>query len=121
MKTSGQIINTILWIARIWGSLSLLFLIYMLGGHLIDALSGSEKAFGFQSTKELVSFILFPISTIIGLAVSWKREALGGTITLVGIIGFHIVMPDLRTDLLVNALAFPGLLYLSYWFLTKGS
>ena len=72
-----------------------------------------------NSIQEIVSFLFFPISTIIGLSLAWKWEGLGGLITILGIIGFHIVRPDLILDPIIDGLAAPGLLFIIYWLITK--
>ena len=122
MKNKNRIARIILIIARISGSISLAFLLFMVGAHLVGALLGSEESgTGFQSTTELFSFIFFPVSILIGLALAWKWEGLGGLITLVGIICFHILRSDLIFDPMIDGLAFPGLLFLLYWALVRNS
>ena len=122
MKNKKQIARIVLIIARIWGSLSLAFLVFMVGAHLIGALFGSEESgSGFQSTAEVFSFIFFPVSIMIGLALAWKWEGLGGIITTIGIICFHILRPDLIFDPMIDALAFPGLLFILYWILVRNA
>ena len=79
----------IYWVARIWGSLFLFFLLFMVGGHLIGSLFGSENSNGegFRSVSDMLQFILiFPAGTIISLAIALKWEGLGGFITTVAII-----------------------------------
>ena len=107
----------ILNIARIWSILSLVFLIYMLGGHILAEFQDSpDKLTGsFKSTKELIMFICFPISTLVGLAVAWKYEAVGGLITLVGMVGLFVLRPDLITQPVFLILPAPALLFLAHW------
>ena len=112
----------ILWVARIWGSLFLLFLLFMVGGHLIGSLFGSEDSNGegFRSVSEMLQFILlFPVGTMIGLALALKWEGLGGFITTVAIISLFIIRPDLITNLYMVGIGICGLLYLAYWALTR--
>jgi hypothetical protein len=122
MKNKKQIARILLLIARIWGALSLAFLLFMVGAHLIGALFGSgESGNGFQSTTEMLSFIFFPVSIMIGLALTWKWEGLGGIVTIVGIICFHILRPDLIFDPMIDGLAFPGFLFVLYWAMVRNS
>lgn len=94
----------------------------MVGAHLIGALFGSEeRGSGFQSTTEVFGFIFFPVSIMIGLALAWKWEGLGGIITTIGIISFHILRPDLIFDPMIDGLAFPGLLFILYWILVRNA
>jgi hypothetical protein len=112
MITKNQITKLILWAARIWGSLSLAFLVFMILGDLF----GTERSIG---SGHSASFLFFPVSTIIGLSIAWKWEGIGGLITIGGIIGFHILRPDLFLDLMIDGLAAPGLLFLIYWLLSR--
>ena len=81
MENNKRISSISLWVARIWGSISLLFLVFMVGAHIIGALTGSQDGEGFSSTSEMVSFFFFPISIMIGLGIAWKWEGIGGLIT----------------------------------------
>jgi hypothetical protein len=120
MKNKNQPAQIIRLIARIWGTISLVFLVYFFGAHLIDSLSGGGDPLGnFKSDSEMISFAFFPLSLIIGLAIAWKWEGLGGFITIGGIIGFQIMRPDLLFNLMIDGLAIPGLFYIVYWFLTR--
>lgn len=119
MENQKKLPRILLIIARFWGSLSLLFLLFMVGAHLIEAISGGADGNGFQSATEVLSFICFPVSVMIGLGLAWKWEGLGGIITVAGIICFHITRPDLIFDPMIDGLAFPGFLFLLYWFLVR--
>lgn len=122
MNTSKRktILSIVLWTARVWGSLSLAFLLFFVGAHIIGSLTGGGDGIGgFNSTSELVSFLFFPVCTIIGLGLAWKWEGWGGLITTGGIIGFHIITPGILFNLMINGLAAPGLLFLIYWFLAR--
>lgn len=122
MKNKKRIATIIRWTARIWGSLNLAFLVFMVGAHIISALFVPEEAgeFDFDSTTEMITFLFFPVSTLIGLSIAWKWDGLGGMITIGGIIGLFILRPDLITSLEIIGLAAPGLLFLTYWLLSRG-
>jgi hypothetical protein len=120
MAAGTRTATTIRWIARIWGSVSLIFLLFFVGAHLIGTITGKGEPMGrFNSPSEMVSFIFFPVSIMIGLAMAWKWEGLGGLIATVGIIAFYIIRRDLLFNGPITALAAPGLLFLVYWFLTR--
>lgn len=93
----------------------------MVGAHVFGALFGPEGAgeFDFNSTTEMIMFFFFPVCTLIGLSIAWKWDGLGGMITIGGIIGLFILRPDLITSLFIIGLAAPGLLFLTYWALTR--
>lgn len=110
-------------IARIWGSLILLFLLFFVGAHVIGEqfAPGETGDGGFKSLGEMLSFYMcFPVGTMIGLAIAWKWEGLGGLITTGGIIGLFIMRPDLISDLLFIGIGVIGLLFLVYWVLARG-
>jgi len=114
-------LKMLLWIARIWGAISLMFLLFMVGAHLVDALFVSKEPIGegFNSTTEMISFLFFPISSMLGLGIAFKWHRIGGLITTIGIIGFHFFRPDLLFNPMIDGLAFPGLLFLMYSFLNN--
>jgi len=120
MKSKKQIATIIRWIARIWGSVSLVIMLFMVGAHLLATITGKGEPIGhFKSVSEMVSFAFFPLSIILGLGIALKWEGLGGLITIAGIIGFHIMRPDLIFDLMIEGLAAPGIFYILYWFLSS--
>ena len=116
MKNQKKTANIIRWIARIWGTSILAFVLFFLFAHIFGTEEGGN---GFNNTS--ISFIFFPISSIIGLAIALKWEGLGGLITTVGIIGFFILRFDLISNpLFIYGITPPGILYLVYWYLSKG-
>lgn len=126
MKNKKRIATIIRLIARIWGSLILLFLLFFVGAHIFGQ-EGSGDG-GFKSTGELLTFFLFfPVGTMIGLAIAWKWEGLGGSITTGAIIGLFIMRPDLIPNPSFIGIGdfgigigVIGLLFLTYWALNRG-
>ena len=117
MENRKNIMNIFLWIARIAGTLVVAFVLFFL---LSDILNGKGPGGSPLSLKETITFFFFPLSTILGLLLALKWEGLGGTITIVGLIGLLIIRPDLVTSLLlVSLIAIPGFLYLGYWYFSK--
>ena len=113
MTNQYRALTALRWTARITGSLILVFLLFFLFGHLF----GDHGGKGFSSGKEILTFLFFPVSTIVGLALAYRWEALGGAITLVGMAGLFALRYDLLNDILMFIPAIPGLLYfLSWWF-----
>ena len=118
MKNQKKTANIIRWIARIWGTPILAFVLFFLFAHIFGNEEGGN---GFNNTKESISFIFFPCSIIIGLAIALKWEGLGGLITTVGIIGLFITRFDLISEpFFICGITPPGILYLVYWYLSKG-
>jgi len=104
-------------IARIWGSVILAFVLFFIIAHLF----GEEQIDkGFLNTKEIITFILFPISTIIGLSLAYKWEGVGGFVSSLGLIIMFTIRVDLISNLIFIGTVFPpGILYLVYWILSK--
>ena len=111
----GVVASSVLWTARVWGSLILAFVLFF----LIASLFG-EWGEGLRNPRELLVFLTFPVSTVVGLAIAWRREGLGGLITVGGMIIAFIVRPDLIRNLFFSVgVVGPGILYLAYWALTR--
>ena len=111
-------LNTILlWLARISGTLVLAFVLFFVLAYTIGP---EEQGGGPLSTHDMVTFIFFPVSTIVGLALALKWEGIGGAITVFGMISLIVIRPDLASSALIMAIGLiPGLLYLSYWLLSR--
>ena len=116
MTDKNNLAKNILLIARIGSVLSIAFLLFMIGGHLFGA---EDNLTGFNTSREILLFICFPVSTLIGLAVAWKKEGLGGLITVLGLVGFHLIGQDFYLIPWIDGLAAPGFLFLIYWFLSN--
>ena len=108
--------NMIRWIARIWGSSILVFVLFFLFADIF----GTEKGGGIRDVKEVIVAIT-GIIAIIGLGIALKWEGLGGLLIIVGLIGLFIVRFDLLSNpYIIGGIAPPGILYLVYWYLKKG-
>jgi len=117
MKNQTRIITMIRWIARIWGTLILAFVLFFVVALIVG---GDEFGDGLFNTREVITFIFFPVSTVIGLSIALKREGLGGLITTLGMIGLLIMRFDLLSNLyFIVGIAPPGILYMVYWYVTK--
>ena len=117
MEVSRKKANIIRWIARIWGSLILAFvLLFVLGSIFGDEGLGLDNL----SNKDIITFIFFPVSSVIGLSIALKNEKIGGLITTLGVIGLLIIRSDLISYLYIMiGIVPPGILYLVYWYLSK--
>ena len=116
MKNQTKTANIIRWIARIWGTSILVFVLFFLFADIF----GSEESGGIRDVKEAISAIS-GIIAIIGLAIALKWEGFGGLLTIIGLTGLFIVRFDLISNpFIIGGLLPPGVLYLIYWDLTKG-
>ena len=116
MNKQQKIATIVLRLAQIWGSLSLVFLLFFVGAHLFD---NELKSDNFSSTGEVVTFLFFPVSTMIGLLTAYWKKGLGGMITTLGIIGLFILRSDLTNNYYMWILSLPGVLYLASWYLKQ--
>jgi hypothetical protein len=66
--------------------------------------------------RELVLFSFFPVGVCLGMAVAWRREVLGGGITVASVAGFYLAHRLLSSGfprgLAFVALALPGFMFL---------
>lgn len=108
--------TTIRWIARISGSLILAFVLFFLLAYLFGE---DESGNSFRNANEVITFIFFPVSTVLGLSLAYKWEGLGGFITLSGMFGLFIIRPDLINGVYMAIPIFPGILYTIYWLWTR--
>ena len=118
IKTEKQTLKILRLIVLIWGGISLAFLVIMVGEHVANAHITADGAgeFDLNSTSELVAFILFPVSAMIGLAISWKWEGFGGLFTILAMIDFHAALPSGFVPL-IDAFMASGILFHVYWLL----
>jgi len=101
------------WVARVWSLASLA---------VIAAFAFGEGGTG-PTVSELVALTLFPVGVLIGLAVAWWREGIGGIIALGSLAGFYGWVtaraghpPGGPYFLLLAA---PGFLFLAVWLLEQ--
>jgi len=111
-----RLTNIILWTARILGSIIIAFVIFFLAAHIFG---NNESGEGFRDSKEIITFLLFPIGSTIGLAIAWKWEGLGGLITIISMIGLFCLRPELLNSFYIVIPIIPGLLFIAYWLITK--
>jgi hypothetical protein len=97
------------WIARITGVISTLILSLFVFGEPfpIRKITGAEW----------LGLMLFPVGVVIGFAVAWWREGLGGLITLGSLLAFYMVFVFVMNENLTKGgwflvFAFPGFLFL---------
>ena len=109
--------KVILIIARLLGTLELVFLLVFLIADLIGQEMISSE--GFSDTLEMISFLMFPSATIIGLLVAYKWPGWGGLISTLGFIGLSIIRTDLIAEPTIMIMAIPGILYLIYWIVKR--
>jgi hypothetical protein len=120
MSADKRGVTAIRWIARVWSVASVGFVLLMFVG------SGLEEGFNpAQFTfRERVGLFFFPFGVCLGMIVAWRREGLGGGITVGSLLAFYAALrimggrfPGGPYFALVAA---PGILFLVCWLLSRG-
>lgn len=83
--TYKRILNMVRWAARILGVGFVGLFLYLFVSQ------GGLGEFIYLTGAEKLRLTFLPVVFTIGLAVSWKRELLGGAIMILSVIGFNLV------------------------------
>lgn len=103
----------VLWAARILGTLTILFLSFMILGHIF----GSEPQH-LNGLSDVIALTFFPTGLLAGLIVALKHEKTGGTIAFVSMCIFFAYRPNALTSSLFLLLFVPAVLFFVYgWWL----
>jgi len=102
------------WAARVLSVLSTAVLLLFITGEKFEV--------SRITAKEWVGFALFPVGIVIGFAIGWWKEGLGGAITILSLLAFYLVYGYLRGNFNLGwafvVFAFPGFLFLISWLLS---
>lgn len=81
----GRATKWIRWIARIWGSLIIVFTLLMFIGYVWDWITtGKADPYAMENYPPIENLPpLFTFLSVLGLGVAWRWEGLGGMITIV--------------------------------------
>ena len=76
------------------------------------------------TAAQWLGFAMFPVGVVIGFIVAWRREGLGGAITIGSLLAFYSVFVFLLNGNLKQGLgfilfAFPGLLFVISWLMRR--
>lgn len=94
------------WVIRIVGSLLILFLIYMLAGHIISP---------EESSPGVLMILIISLWTA-GVGLAWKWEGIGGLVILISSIFFFALRPDLIwPPMLYHIFPLIAILFLLCW------
>ncbi len=67
------------WLARLWSAASVILLIGFVVG----------EGVGPASARDVVGLLLFPLGVAVGMVLGWRREVLGGSITVGSLLAFY--------------------------------
>ena len=114
MKTNHSL-SVIRWIARIIALFFILTMLLIFFGQILDG--------GGPPLEAWIGILFMPIGVVVGLALAWKWEGLGGLVVLLSLIDFHLFL--IVRDGMFRFISFadltiiPAILFLAYWYLTK--
>jgi len=112
VRKANRSTRIIRWIARISGSVYVLFLVMMFIGETLDS-SGPLLPL---PAKHVIGLLLMLV-LIVGLVLAWRWELAGGLISVFSMLAFMLVMGEMAFGMLV--LAIPGVLFILTYFLAK--
>jgi hypothetical protein len=115
------------WTARIWGSLIVIFVLFIVVATLYSLITTGEADPNSEDDIPLIEYsgpVLFSLSAV-GLAIAWKWEGLGGGLAITFQILFLILLPfqdplSLKMSfigpLMISLIVMiPGLFHLASW------
>ena len=111
-------IVTVRRIARVWSLVSIGFTLLLLAGELLAPHAPPPAGF-----RDWIGLFFFPFGVCLGMAVAWRREDLGGIITVGSLLAFYAALrimdgrfPRGPWFALVAA---PGVLFLASWWWSR--
>ena len=121
MTTAGFQLNWSLigleWIARAASVASITLLVMIFLG---EAFHPSQI-----SPEEWVGLLFFPTGVIAGMIIAWRKEAVGGFITVASLLGFYLVYGYVLRNHIGGwyflAFSAPGFLFLFHWLLYRAT
>jgi hypothetical protein len=73
--------------------------------------------------RQWLAFVFFPLGIVVGFAVAWWKEGIGGGITLVSLLIFYLIFVQLGGNIARGAwflvFALPGFLFLAAYAVTR--
>lgn len=112
-KVSKPVPQLLRWIARIGSLVSAAILMAFIFG-------GNER---LPNLQEWMGLIFFPGGVLLGMALGWKNELIGGVVTVLSLLAFYATQMlhagNLPSGPWFLIFASPGILFLIAWFADK--
>ena len=105
--------RALLWVARIMGTLIVLFCVMMMIGYAVNPHEPVPEDF------EMFLLALFPIGMCVGYLVAWKWPLIGGVVSLVCLATFLVALGEADMILTIAFLSIPGVLFVVYGVLRR--
>lgn len=83
IKRRFKVLMVLRWLARLLGVLSIIVLVLFLTG---EGFAASRISF-----EQWIGFLFFPFGVVAGFIVGWKKEILGGFISLLSLFCFYVI------------------------------
>lgn len=128
----GRRFGWVRWTARIWGTLIVIIVAFILIGSISSRISGETDPYAVGETAPIENIPpLFIALSAVGLALAWRWEGIGGAIAVffqLAALPVLLIYWPIKEDFLrylaapygVSLMtAIPGILYLIYWWKTK--
>jgi hypothetical protein len=114
------------WTARVFGTLLVLFTLFMFIGEMIDGYQRKGKIdFETFDFLQIMTFIFWFLG-LAGMILAWWKEGTGGILSFISIVIFLILVkisanvnPDARFASILFIFLIPSVLFIIYWWLTK--
>jgi len=129
---SDRVTKSIRWIARIWSIPIIVYALVMVVGYTVNWITtGVADPYAVENYPFIENLPpIFMLLAILGLGIAWRKEKLGGIINLffcLAIIPILLIRWPIVQDfrniipyILLIIIAFPGILFLIYWWRSKG-
>ncbi len=106
-------VKIIRYSARFLGTLWVLFMAYFV---LFYVLGIGGEGMVMKSTADVITFLVYPMCTLVGLSIAWKWEGVGSAVTVLANIGLLVFRPELAARFYLLIPLLPGALYLLLFF-----
>ena len=109
------------WMARTWIIASVGFILLMfIGSSLVEGFNPAQLA-----SRDWIELFFFPFGVGLGMIVAWRREGLGGGITVGSLLAFYAALRVMDGRFprgpWFALVAVPGVLFLVCWVLSARS
>ena len=125
MRTKNQYVG-IRWIARVVGTLLVLFTLFIFIGEMIEGYRRNGKTdLETFNILQIITFI-FWFFGLAGLILAWGKEGAGGILSFICTVIFLILVkvnaninPEASFTVILFIFLIPSVLFIIYWWLTK--
>jgi len=114
------------WIARVVGTLLVLFTLFIFFGEMIEGYHRNGKIDLETFNILIIITFIFWFLGLAGLILAWWKEGVGGILSFICTVIFLILVkvnanvnPEARFTVILFIFLIPSVLFIIYWWLTK--